>query len=288
MNVVKGLIEYGAQGELPHPIFSSVSLYSTPHAIDARQICNGYKFYYQPTPTPRKRKFEEDSLRTLSRQHHTFRPQAPNWFETLPTEIVRHVLYFVDMDDLGRVGSVCWKFERICLDEALWLHHCCFLWKNRPERDPYFKEHPMSWRKLALVRRSIEVEYFCEKNRHVPPVDSQMFLKWGDFLCKEASGLIRSDNNRADWLFFVAMQEYDSVVTISNPECFEVYIHWGDALSDVALTKSGWQQEELFRMSQEKFQMARGIMYLTTNMMDTDNLKLGSVDLSLFGINSEC
>jgi len=88
--------------------------------------------------------------------------------------------------------------------------------------------------------------------------------------------------------FFVAMQEYDSAVTVSNSECYVACIHWGDALSDVALTKSGRQREDLFRLSQEKFEMAKGIMSLTTNMMDTDNLKFGSVDLSLFGINSEC
>jgi len=184
---------------------------------------------------------------------------------------------------LGRVALVCWKFERACLDESLWLRHYHFVWKNKPEKDKYFKEHPMSWKKLVLVRRSTEIEYFCPNNRHVPPLDTEMFLQWGDFLCKEASSFIGINNDRADWLFFVAMQEYDSAITVSNSECYIACIHWGDSLSDVAITKSGHQREELFRLSLEKFEMAKAIMTVT-NMMDTDNLKFGSVDLSLFGI----
>jgi len=202
-----------------------------------------------------------------------------NYFEILPSELIKFIFSLLNFDDFGCIYLVSWIWHNYAEDEGLWLCRYKNIWHTNPERSLYIKINPVGWKKLTLSRRNVELQYFFSGVHHHPPFSSYIYMTWGDFLCSEASKLLNSDVETARLLFFVALQEYHSAST-RDPESYEILIRWGDALSDYALTCSGKEREILFVMSKDKFEIAKTLMPIK------NETKLGSVDISYFGLDN--
>jgi len=200
-----------------------------------------------------------------------------NLFEKLPSEIIKYIFSMLNIGDFGVCYLVSWIWYTYAEDGIMWLSQYKKIWRTDPERAIYMKINPIGWKNLSLTRRDIELQYFFPTEKHSAPFTPYLYMTWGDFLCHEASKLLKTDVESARWLFFVALQEYHSAYA-RDSNSYEILIRWGDALSDIALTYSGKEREILFVLSKDKFELAKTLMPVT------NETKLGSVDISYLGL----
>eukprot|EP01130_Rhizamoeba_saxonica_P017668 TRINITY_DN8610_c0_g1_i1.p1 TRINITY_DN8610_c0_g1~~TRINITY_DN8610_c0_g1_i1.p1 ORF type:complete len:314 (-),score=47.89 TRINITY_DN8610_c0_g1_i1:56-931(-) len=267
------------------------------HMIPTENDEKSHKFapYQESTKNPKKRKRDimdiDDEcysngqnqnynvLPGVKRQHTKYY-HLENYFLRLPNELIQIIFSLAGLHEVSSFSRVCKDWTYLSEDNLLWLSLYHNKWKNHPENSDYIKINPVPWKLLTKHRKQIELEYFfAPSTKHnVSKMDSLMYIQWGDFLCSEITRT--EDFEKKSWLFFVAFQEYDSAFTLDN-ESYEALIHWGDALSDMALTREGKAREELFYMSHHLFERAKEIVPIDK---DGNLLRYGSVDLSRYGI----
>jgi hypothetical protein len=90
---------------------------------------------------------------------------------------------------------------------------------------------------------------------------SKTFHSWGDLLHNEALNYVTANPAKAEWLFILAFQEYESSLSIAPEPLWETLLSWGDAIADFATTKFGHEKDFLIRFSQQKYQQAKAILY---------------------------
>jgi hypothetical protein len=204
-----------------------------------------------------------------------------NPFDILPSEVIKYIFSFLDIENFGKTYVVCWLWNKYAEDDLLWLKHYHNIWNNFPERSEYIKINPVGWKMITLSRLSVEYKNFYISKKYIPPDNPQSYKVWGDHLCSEAAKFIeKNDIESARWLFFIAIQEYDSA-SLVDPECSDLLIHWGDALSDFACICNDKSRELLIKISRDKYELAKSLMPVN------NDTKFGSIDISNFGLRNE-
>jgi len=201
--------------KLKNPIFCE---WSSTNIRQLSQPTSGFCFRYEPESSlnDRKRKRQEDKEIHLAqkRVHSPVVFSRFSYFSFLPEEMVLCIFSFLDLTSLSCVAQVSVSFNKLANHEKLWLDRYIRLWKNNPELDPYFQVRKISWKRLYFMRKKTELFYFSLREHWVPR-DAYTFHSWGDLLHNEALNYVTANPAKAEWLFILAFQEYESSLSIA-------------------------------------------------------------------------